>query len=225
MHKNRPEEFRSSDVRFYAAEALAYLNDADCTDVFGDAAVNQPNNRPYALAALAAMDQAASHLRLRKLHGCAGRRDPLRCVQRPPRPAADDPFLGQVRVLDDPARARRGGRATRWPWPSPRPRRQGRREDPFALYLVDCEGPPMIHVAEPDGARSSFSAGGEAAAHPVVLGTRSVPAERLRQRSEVQISKMSRSRSATTTRRSQASLELGDVVRRPRTSGPGYPES
>src|SRR5262249_23241749 len=54
-------------VRFLAAEALAYLNDAVATEVLGDAVRSQPQFRAEALAALAAMDQGAAHMTLRKL--------------------------------------------------------------------------------------------------------------------------------------------------------------
>ena len=45
--------------------------------------VHQPDFRAYALAALAAMDQPASHMKLRKLMDEPDDRGPLRCVQRP----------------------------------------------------------------------------------------------------------------------------------------------
>src|SRR5262249_58039613 len=54
-------------VRFFAAEALAYLNDVSGVDALGETAIRRPEFRTYALAALASMDQAASHMKLRKL--------------------------------------------------------------------------------------------------------------------------------------------------------------
>ena len=38
-------------------------------------------------------------------------------------------------------------RTTRWRSRSPPSRRRNRPEDPFALYIVDCEGPPLVHVS------------------------------------------------------------------------------
>ena len=54
-------------VRYFCAEALAYLNDISGVDALGEAVVNLPKFRAYALAALAAVDQPASHLKMRKL--------------------------------------------------------------------------------------------------------------------------------------------------------------
>src|SRR3954451_4380185 len=93
----------NAQVRFLAAEALAYLDDASGVDVLADTAAKQREFRSYALAALAALDQAAAHMALRKLMDVAdvevryGAFDSLRRLDE------GDPFLGRVRVLDDPA--------------------------------------------------------------------------------------------------------------------------
>ncbi len=47
------------NVRFWTAEALAYLNDTAGVTVLGDTVVRQPLLRPAAFDALAALDQAA----------------------------------------------------------------------------------------------------------------------------------------------------------------------
>src|SRR5262249_30234111 len=57
----------NAQVRFFAAEALAYLNDSAATGVLADAVRTQPGFRAQALAALAALDQPAAHMTLRKL--------------------------------------------------------------------------------------------------------------------------------------------------------------
>lgn len=49
------------EVRFYAAEALAYLDDKDGVPALREAAANEPAFRTYALAALSAMDDVKAH--------------------------------------------------------------------------------------------------------------------------------------------------------------------
>ena len=128
-----------------AAESLAYLNDTAGVDTLGETAIQNKKFRVYALAALAAMDQPASHLKLRKLMDEPeielryGAFNALRTLD------PHDPFLGLVRVIDEPKQeATRMNRRTRWRWPSPtRLSRHNRREDPFGLYVVDSEGPPL----------------------------------------------------------------------------------
>ena len=72
-----------------------------------------------------------------------------------------DPFLGLVRVLDEPkARRTRTTRPTRWRSRSRlRPDAVAPPDDPFALYVVDSEGPRLSTCRGPAGPRSSSSAG------------------------------------------------------------------
>lgn len=51
---------RDPEVRFYAAEALAYLDDATAADALADTARNQPAFRWHAIAALSAMDHVTA---------------------------------------------------------------------------------------------------------------------------------------------------------------------
>lgn len=135
----------NAQVRFFAAEALAYLGDPAGVDELAAAAV-RPEFQAYALAALAAMDQPASIMRLRALMGQAdpklryGAFDALRSLD------PYDPSLGKTRLIreerpeEDPdARMQMRLYAT--------PRRKERVEDPFDLYVVATDGPPMVHVA------------------------------------------------------------------------------
>ena len=55
------------EVRFYAAEALAYLDETAAVDVLADVARNEPAFRVNALAALSAMDDASAYDALRSL--------------------------------------------------------------------------------------------------------------------------------------------------------------
>jgi flagellar basal body P-ring protein FlgI len=135
-------------VRFFAAEALAYLNDSAGADVLGEAAKDRPEFRAFALAALAALDQPASELHLRRLMDLPdpkvryGAFDALRTLDE------HNPSLGKVRVLHDPrdeAPSAEGDAMAIRTYAIPR--KKPRLEDPFDLYVVDCDGPPMVHVA------------------------------------------------------------------------------
>lgn len=55
------------EVRFYASEALAYLDDTAAVSVLADVARNEPAFRINALAALSAMDDAAAYDALRSM--------------------------------------------------------------------------------------------------------------------------------------------------------------
>lgn len=135
------------NVKFFAAESLAYLNDGDSAAVLAEMAKKKPEFRSFAFKAMAAMDQSASLLRLRAMMSEPdfelryGAFDALRTLD----PA--DPFLGKVRVLDaisepdvsDDMSYQITGQTKRKPKP--------RRDDPFTMYVVDCEGPPMVHIS------------------------------------------------------------------------------
>ncbi len=55
------------EVRFHAAMALAYLEDADCLPVLAEAAKTERSFRVFAFAAMSTVDDAQSHLSLREL--------------------------------------------------------------------------------------------------------------------------------------------------------------
>jgi hypothetical protein len=54
-------------VRFSAAEALAYLGDSACGEELAHLVDHEPTMRSYGLAALASLDEAVSHVKLREL--------------------------------------------------------------------------------------------------------------------------------------------------------------
>jgi flagellar basal body P-ring protein FlgI len=60
-------ESKDAEVRFYAAESLAYLDRNEAVEPLADAARNQPAFRVFALAALSAMDDYAAYEQLRGL--------------------------------------------------------------------------------------------------------------------------------------------------------------
>lgn len=107
------------EVRFHAAQALAYLGQSEAAPILGEAAAVEPAFRVYALAALAALHNGEAAIELRKLldHESLETR------------------YGAVRALstidsDDPAIA-------------------GEEADKnFVLRVVDSDGPPMVHMTK-----------------------------------------------------------------------------
>lgn len=156
-------------VRFFAAEALAYLGDPAGVDELSRAAEEQPEFRAFALAALAAMDQPASILRLRQLMDRPdpklryGAFDALRTLDK------HHPYLGRARLMRDEAEEPAGDDAMAMRLPAA-PARKVRAEDPFELYVVDCEGPPMVHVARTRRREVVVFGRGQSLLTPVVLG-------------------------------------------------------
>jgi HEAT repeat protein len=155
-------------VRFFAAEALAYLGDDAGTGELAKAARDRPEFRLQALAALAAMDQPSASMRLREMMAEPdptvryGAFNALRIVDK------TDPFLGRVRIRHDD------------PEPEEPPdgmamkiattRKSRRRADPFELYVVDCDGPPLVHVANTRRCEVVIFGKGARLLTPVVLG-------------------------------------------------------
>jgi hypothetical protein len=156
-------------VRFFSAEALAYLNDPAGAEILAEAAKDHPEFRAFALAALAAMDQPASVLQLRRLMDLPdpkvryGAFDALRTLDE------YEPSLGHMRVLRDEPAEPPSDDALALRTYAP-PRRQPKVEDPFDLYVVDCEGPPMVHVAQTRRREIVLFGRGQKLLPPVVLG-------------------------------------------------------
>ena len=142
----------NGQVRFFAAEALAYLHDGSGTEILAENVVKQPKFRIFALAALAAMDQPPAYMALRKLmnepeisvrygafnairltdeHDSALGRVPVYDI---PTPTREDQDSMAVRSVGR-AALRMGGGGSRF------------ANDPFELYVVDSDGPPLVHVS------------------------------------------------------------------------------
>jgi hypothetical protein len=214
----------NAQVRFFAAEALAFLNDPSGAEVLGQAARAMPGFRGPALAALAANDQSAFHLVLRKLMDEPdvevryGAFNALRTL------APDDAFLGRVRVLEDPRADEDEEPADSMAVALARASSSRRREDPFALYLVDCEGPPMVHVARTRRCELVVFGRGQKLLPPLVLGNGPYLLNASDGDQAVQLSKIVPSRFGEADAKVEASLELGDVLRRTANLGATYPE-
>jgi flagellar basal body P-ring protein FlgI len=214
-------------VRFFAAESLAYLNDTSGVAVLGDAAVHLSDFRANALAALSAMDQAASSMKLRELVSQTdtslkyGAFNALRALD------PHDPFLGQIRVAIQP------------PDPEPRDDEEGasmairirssaRRKgvkDPFDLFIVDCEGPPVIHVSRSHRCEIVLFGRKQSLLTPVVLGgDGAIMLNAALDDTKVQLSRIATGRPDLPDRRVESSLALGEVVREMSRMGASYPQ-
>ncbi len=105
------------EVRFYAAEALAYLDVTDAVGPLTQAAREEPAFRAHALAALSAMDDGAAFDELRTLLGVKS------------------------------AETRYGAFRSMWAMSPGDPMVHGENmNDEFTYHLLDVAGPPMIHV-------------------------------------------------------------------------------
>lgn len=213
-------------VRFFAAEALAYLNDAegDHAKVLAEVARKKAEFRSFALKAMAATDQSASLLKLRALMAEPefelryGAFDALRTLD------PSDPFLGRMQVLDD------------LPRPEPeddmalqiassRPRKAERREEPFSLYVVDCEGPPLTHVARNLRREVVIFGKSQRLITPMVLGSGgTVLLNASDGDPSVQISKINEKILDAPRLKVDSPLDVAEVVRNLANIGASYPE-
>jgi flagellar basal body P-ring protein FlgI len=112
---------QSSDpeVRFYAAEALAYLDEAGAAEILGATARNMPAFRVFALAALSASAEFPAHEQLRDLLNV---------------PSAETRY-GAFRAL--------------WAMNANDPLVMGEMlGGQFSYHVLDTSGPPMIHVTK-----------------------------------------------------------------------------
>ena len=160
------------DVRYFAAEALAYLNDDSGVEILAEAARLRPEFRAFALAALAASDQQAGLMKLRDLLS-------------EPEPQLRYGAFNAIRAVDERDYALGKTPLMRAEMPAAPDDENGgsmaykiavarslsRREpDPFDLYVVDCDGPPMVHVSSARRAEVVLFGPRQKLLTPVVLG-------------------------------------------------------
>jgi len=108
---------RDPEVRFYAAEALAYLDEGAAAPPLGQAALEEPAFRVFALTALSAMDDYAAYEELRKLLDV---------------PSAETRY-GAFRAM--------------WAMNANDPLVRGEKlSDQFSYHVLHTGGPPMIHA-------------------------------------------------------------------------------
>ncbi len=105
------------EVRFYAAEALAYLDQKEAAPPLVEAARDVPAFRAYALAALSAMDDVAAYDGLREL------------LDMP----SNETRYGSFRAL--------------WAMNAQDPLVRGEKVSAqFSYHVLDTMGPPLVHV-------------------------------------------------------------------------------
>ncbi len=106
-----------SEVRFYAAEALAYLDDPQAVEPLAEAAQQHPAFRVFALTALSAMDEFEAKRALQRL------------------------------LSSTSAETRYGAfRALRAMSPGDRLVRGEKLAEGFGYHVLDVEGPDMVHL-------------------------------------------------------------------------------
>jgi hypothetical protein len=213
------------NVKFFSAEALAYLNDASGADILADAAVRRPEFRAFALAALAAADQAASVSKLRQLLAHPdievryGAFNALRSLDE------NDIYLGKTRVLIDEPIALPDDEDDLMAMQIVAARaRANRPKDPFSLYLVDCDGPPLVHVS--NSRRSEIVVFGkrQKLTPPLVLGDPgSVLINAGSNDDEAQISRVAADKDSTDQHLSSP-LDLGSIIQNSVALGATYPQ-
>jgi flagellar basal body P-ring protein FlgI len=216
----------NAQVRFFAGEALAYLDNPEGVDVLGETAVKLPQFRAYALAALAAMTNDAAHIKLRKLMDEPdtlvryGAFMSLRALD------PGNPFLGRVRILDDPTPDEdEEDPADHMAYNLGSIRhRKPRPNDPFELYMVDSDGPPLVHVSRSRRSEIVIFGRRQQLLPPVVLGTGAILLNASVGDDKVQVSKIVSTRFSDTDEKVASSLELEDVLRRVANLGATYPE-
>ncbi|HKI19815.1 MAG TPA: flagellar basal body P-ring protein FlgI, partial [Isosphaeraceae bacterium] len=218
----------NSQIRYFCAEALAYLNDISGVDTLAETVARYPEFRAYSLAALAALDQPASHLKLRKLMDEPeievryGAFNALRTLD------PHDPFLGHVRVLEQPKREddeeEEAPDAMALAIATASSRNRARQDDPFSLYVVDSEGPPLVHVSRTRRPEIVIFGRQQKLMPPIVLGAGAILLNAAINDEKVELSKIVPSRIGDADMKLTTTLDLAEVVRRTANLGATYPE-
>lgn len=216
-----PEE----NSRFFAAEALAYLNDGDSAATLAESARTKPEFRAFALKAMAAMDQSASLIQLRKLMAEPdyelryGAFDALRTLD------PTDPFLGKVRVLEEAPEPEPADDMAYKTTSRPARKPKAHAEEPFSLYVVDCEGPPMVHVSRNLRCEIVVFGRGQKLLTPVVLGSGGPLLLNASDGDDkVQLCKITSKTLDAPETKVNCSLELPEVIRGMANLGASYPD-
>jgi flagellar basal body P-ring protein FlgI len=213
-------------VQFFAAEAMAYLNDTSGVEVLGETVIHRPEFRVYALAALASLDQSASHIKLRKLMDEPdieiryGAFNALRTLD------PNDSYLGRTRVLYDPKPdedADQSGDSMAMEIATSL-RHRHRPDDPFSLYIVDSEGPPLVHVSRTRRTELVIFGRQQKLLTPMYLEGGEILINASDNDEKVELSKIVVSRGGDSDAKVTSSLELADVLRQAANLGATYPQ-
>ena len=97
-------------------------------------------------------------------------------------------------------------------------------QDPFALYVVDSEGPPLVHVSRTRRSEIVIFGRQQKLLTPLVLGTGPILLNAADSDEKIEISKIVPSQYGDADAKITTSLELADVVRQAANLAPAYPE-
>lgn len=166
-------ESQDATVKFFAAEALAYLHDYSGVDVLEQVAKDRREFRAFALAALAASDHSAGLMRLRRLMDESdpelryGAFNALRSAD----PRAPD--LGRIPLFDtreEDEEEDTGENLALEIVGLPKRRSVERPQDPFDLYVIASDGPPLLHATRARRSEIVIFGAGQKLMTPIVLG-------------------------------------------------------
>ncbi len=215
---------KDPQCRFFAAEALAYLQKESGIDVLKETALKTPEFRAFALAALAAADQPAAMIALRSLMGSSdpviryGAFAALRTAD------PDNPYLGKVAILKDKSDEPLDNMAAAIVDIQSRRRRGTRLDEPFELYAVECSGPPMVHYTRSNRAEIVIFGAGQKLEPPIVLGGGgSIIINASESDQKAEISRITRNNLDSGTK-VNSDLTLRSIIRETANLGATYPE-
>ena len=219
----------NSQVRFLAAESLAYLKDDSGAEILGDVVIKEPKLRAHALAALAACaanassDQTRAQSKLVKLMDVAdvevryGAFDALRTLDE------NSPFLGRLRVIDVQPDPEEASESMAVALSSAYRRPRNAAVDPFSLYVIDCEGPPMIHLARTKRSEIVIFGRDQKLLTPIVLSNGPLMLNASDGDEQLFISKIV-SAAHGEDEKTLSTLEVADAIRRVANLGAKYPD-
>ena len=107
----------SLEVRFHAGVALAYLGESTGLNALQEAARTEPAFRVYAFAAMASLDDADSHVKLRELMSETSSETRYGAFRALTTLDPNDPFIQGLQLNDQ-----------------------------YMFHVVDTQGPPMVHL-------------------------------------------------------------------------------
>lgn len=213
------------EARFFAAEALAYLQKESGVAVLKEAAQKSPDLRAFALAALAAADQPAAMMALRSLMS-----DPDPVIRYGAFAALrtadpENTYLGRVSVMKERSPDQGSDNMAAAISEIQSRRRRGTTvDDPFELYVVASDGPPMVHYTRSNRAEIVLFGERQKLETPIVLGGGgSIILNASESDEKVEISRITRN-SLDFEKKVVSSLEMKDVIREVANLGATYPE-
>ena len=103
-------------------------------------------------------------------------------------------------------------------------RRRHRQDDPFALYVVDSEGPPLVHVSRTRRSEIVVFGRQQKLLPPIVLDTGSIFLNAAENDDKIELSKIVPSRFGDADVKITTTLELAEVVRKTASLGATYPQ-